>query len=435
MTETPALDQPLAELVRMVRDGELAPDDPTKAALQRTARLEPQVHAWVLLDPAAEETAARRGPGPLQAVPIAVKDIIDVAGLPSRCGSTITSPEPVPESAACIRALESLGAVVLGKSVTTEFAYFAPGPTDNPAAPGHTPGGSSSGSAAAVAAGMVPLAVGSQTAGSLTRPAAFCGIAGMVLAQGTTDLTGITGLSHSFDSLGLLARRVEDLAHAYEALVSGGFATMAGDCAPPSPGRPVDVCLWHGSELDEISPAMAEAVETAGRLLEGAGVPVQELDWDDHIQTLTGDHITIMSYEAARLRTDALARLDEVSQPLAELLQSGQQIADADYQAARIRCDRSLVELGAVLARTGVVVGPAALGPAPAGLAATGSPVLSRPWQALGLPAVTVPGIRCGAGRPLGLQVIGMPGCESRVLGLAAQLQDLLSGLRTDAWE
>lgn len=435
MTDTSVLDRPLAELVSTVREGRLAVADPTEAALERVARLESRVHAWVVMDPRAREVAATRSPGPLQGIPVAVKDIIDVAGLPTRCGSAITSPAPVVESAACVRALESLGAVVLGKSVTTEYAYFAPGPTDNPAAPGHTPGGSSSGSAAAVAAGMVPLAVGSQTAGSLTRPAAFCGIAGMVLAQGTTDLTGVTGLSHSFDSLGLLARRVEDLTHVYEALVSAGFVTTTGDCPPPSPNRPVEAFLWSGSELDEISPAMGEAVVIAGQRLADAGVRVQDLDWDDHVQTLTGDHITIMSYEAARIRTDALTRLNEVSRPLADLLKSGQEVAESDYRAARIRCDRSLVELGAVLARTGVVVGPAALGPAPVGLSATGSPVLSRPWQALGLPVVTVPGMLCGAGRPLGLQVIGLPGCESRVLALALQLQDLVSGLRTAAWE
>ena len=177
-------------------------------ARARIEECEPQLSAWAALDSRAtsraEELDARPVSNvlPLRGVPVGVKDIIDVAGLPTRCGSSVTSPDPAELSAACVERLEDCGAVVVGKTVTTEFAYFKPGPTKNPWNTGHTPGGSSSGSAAAVASGMVPLARGTQTAASLIRPAAYCGIAGLVMGRGTADLTGITGLSPSLDNPG-----------------------------------------------------------------------------------------------------------------------------------------------------------------------------------------------------------------------------------------
>ena len=184
--------------------------------LERIEALEPDVRAWVHVDPDAHATAS----GPLAGIPLGVKDLIDVAGMPTRCGSTLRDSRPVERDADCVALARRLGAVPIGKTVTTEFGYFAPGPTRNPHALDHTPGGSSSGSAAAVAAGMVPLAFGTQTAGSLTRPASFCGVAGLVTTRGRFSTTGITGLSPSLDSLGLLARTVDDLHYAWAAMDS-----------------------------------------------------------------------------------------------------------------------------------------------------------------------------------------------------------------------
>lgn len=385
---------------------------------------EAAVHAWVVHREAAAADAAARDDDraeevPLFGVPLAVKDIIDVAGLPTRCGSTIPDGAPAAESAACVRRLEALGAVVVGKTVTTEYAYFAPGPTENPAAPGHTPGGSSSGSAAAVAAGMVPLALGSQTAGSLTRPASYCGVAGMVLAHGAADLAGITGLSPSLDALGLLAGTVDDLEYAWRA--------FSGE---QREARARGALCWWGSDLDALDPAMREVMARARGIL-GAEMLVEEFDWDDHVRTLAGDHPVIMSYEAVRERPEVVARSAEVSEPLARLLSEGAEISDADHEAALIRRDRSRVELDAVLPTGRVIVGPAAVGPAPRGLQATGSPILSRPWQALGLPVVTVPGARNAAGLPLGLQVIGRSGEEPEIYAVARILGDHLADFRT----
>lgn len=394
----------------------------TAAAAQRLAACEADVRAWVALrehEAAAEaaERDARPERGPLHGVPVGVKDIIDIAGMPTRCGSDITPETAVSASAACVTRLEELGAVMLGKTVTTEFAYFAPGPTRNPRNLEHSPGGSSSGSAAAVAAGVVPLAIGTQTAGSLTRPAAFCGVAGMVLAHGTVDLAGVEGLSESLDSLGILTADVTDLRHVYEAFTGDRLVTPTK----------VDVRLWHGSGLGPVEPAMAAAVRTAGDLLVAAGAAVVDLDWDDHVETLVDDHQTIMSFEATQSRPDLLAQLDRLSQPLVELLEAGRAVTESDYRSSVIRRDISHGVLTEVLGDGAVIVGPAATGAAPHGLGATGSPILSRPWQALGLAAVTVPGARDEHGMPLGLQVIGLPGQESEIFATAQLLEAALA--------
>lgn len=411
----------LVDDVRGARAGETSVVELTQAALDRVADTEEDLHAWVVLSTRALADAAERDSrserGPLHGAVVGVKDIIDVVGLPTRCGSGTTSPDPVAASAACVRRLEDLGAVVLGKTVTTEYAYFAPGPTRNPQALDHTPGGSSSGSAAAVAAGVVPLALGSQTAGSLTRPAAYCGAAGMVLAQGSTDLSGIVGLSPSLDSLGLLTRTVDDLALAWSAFTGTDLEERT---AP-------DVLLWRGDELTPIDPAMAATVQRAGALLAGAGLPVTDLDRAEQVAQLAADHPVIMAYEAVRERPELLDRRSELSAPLAELLEAGLATTHEDYSAALEHRDRVRADVQQLLAGGRVVVGPAAPGPAPYGLDATGSPVLSRPWQALGLVAVTVPGARTDGGLPLGLQVVGLPGHEAQVLGTARTLQALLA--------
>ncbi|OYO01351.1 amidase [Enemella evansiae] len=418
-------DRPLPEIVAAVRAGAVSARELTEESGRRIDATEAQVRAWVRRaeDPGADATALDTGeaPLPLHGIPLGVKDIIDVEGLPTRCGSPLTAELPKDSSAACVRRLQELGCVVQGKTVTTEFAYFAPGPTNNPAAPGRTPGGSSSGSAAAVAAGMVPLALGSQTAGSLTRPASFCGIAGITLAHGSTDLSGVAGLSPALDALGLLTRSVPEVEYAWRAF-TGAEPVEHG-------GR---VLIWRGSGLASLDPAMQQAVDAAADALDRAGTP-DELDWDDHVRTLAADHPVIMAYEAVRERTDALAHLDRVSSQLIELLRTGQRTSDDEYAGARYRRDRSQQDLSDRFGQGDVIVGPAALGPAPEGLSATGSPILSRPWQALGLPVVTVPGIRNAAGLPLGIQVIGRSGSEGDLFRVAGLLADALRGHRTVA--
>lgn len=385
---------------------------------------EPDLRAWVTLSPDIAAEAAlvdgTEGNLPLRGISLGVKDLVDVEGLPTRAGSSITDPTPATKDADCVARLRRLGAVVQGKTVTTEFGYFAPGPTSNPRVAGHTPGGSSSGSAAAVGSGSIPLALGTQTAGSLTRPASFCGAAGMVLAHGTADMSGITGLSESLDSLGLLTRSVDDLQTVYRALYE----------LNPAAGRDGPVFVWHGSELDVVSPSMQKLVGALPSLLEAVGVESRPLDWDDDVRALAADHAVVMAREAAHTRdTELRCHGDALSGPLRQLLEQGAQIGLDDYESALVRRDRSLELLAGVLGHDGLVIGPAALGPAPRGLAATGSPILSRPWQLLGMPVVIVPGAATTAGLPLGIQLIGLPGREGDLLDLAVKLEAALRDL------
>ncbi|MDN5745446.1 MAG: amidase [Nocardioidaceae bacterium] len=413
-----------------VRSGRIEAVDVVSAAQQRVARADSEVRAWVTMSPSARSAARTLDisteTAPLRGAVIGVKDIIDVSGLPTRCGSPrTTSPEPAGTSAACVRRLESLGAVVLGKTATTEYGYFAPAPTHNPAALGHTPGGSSSGSAAAVAAEMVPLALGTQTAGSTTRPASYCGVAGMVLAHGTIDMSGITGLSPSLDSLGMLARRVDDLAHVHRLLTrtSNSFDRT----------QPVPVHVWQARGLD-IHRVMSAAIGTAAARLSDHGHPVHDLDWDDHVFTLLRDHPVVMSREAAHTRGSLLEQGAAISTQLQQLLHEGRSITDAAYEAALVRCSTSRTRIEQFLDRDGgVIIGPAAMGPPPPQVEGTGSPDLSRPWQGMGLPVLTIPGMRTAHGLPLGIQVIGVPGREAQMFEVARTLEELLSDVTVDA--
>ncbi|MER7078540.1 amidase, partial [Saccharopolyspora kobensis] len=316
---------------------------------------------------------------------------------------------PAAADAAIVTAWRKAGAIPVGKSVTTEFAYFAPGPTRNPAAPEHTPGGSSSGSAAAVAAGQVPLALGSQTAGSVTRPAAFCGVASLVLTRGRFSVEGVTGLSPSLDSHGFFAAGASDLALAWSALTGepdSGLAT----------GRPPRLLLWIPQALEA---PMATALTSACAELRAAGAVIDEFPDDQLIAQLTAAHPVIMAYEAARERAVELAAASRLSEQLATLLRTGATTSEHDYGTARRATTEAGERLSELLADYDAVLGPAALGPAPAGITATGDPVLSRPWQALGLPALCVPGMRSEAGLPLGLQLVGAARSETELLATA----------------
>ncbi|MGN5236567.1 amidase [Rhodococcus sp. SJ-3] len=387
---------------------------------------EPELEAWVQLSRSAMAEAADvdrdRRDLPLRGVSVGVKDLIDVAGMPTRAGSSVTPSSPVTTDAPCVARLRSLGAVIQGKTVTTEFGYFRPGPTRNPRALDHTPGGSSSGSAAAVGAGTVPLALGTQTAGSLTRPASYCGAAGMVLAHGTTDMSGILGLSESLDSLGFLTRTVADLRYVYDAFVSG---------RPSDPSsEETSVFVWGGSYLDYLDPTMIALLGRLPALLGDLGFRSEPLDWDDHVKTLADDHVTVMGYEAARKRAHEFdTHRDDLSPQIRDLLLQGREMPESAYSAALIRRDRSRDLLREILEGPSVIVGPAATGPAPKGLSVTGSPILSRPWQLLGAPVVVVPGARTVSGLPLGLQVIGSAGGEEYLFDVGEKLEAALREL------
>jgi Asp-tRNA(Asn)/Glu-tRNA(Gln) amidotransferase A subunit family amidase len=378
----------------------------------RISETEPELRAWVerFADPEPAE-------GPLGGVPLGVKDIIDVAGVPTRCGTPLRGEsEPADADATIVTAWRQAGAMPVGKTVTTEFAYFAPGPTRNPAAPNHTPGGSSSGSAAAVASGQVPLALGTQTAGSVIRPASFCGVAALVLTHSRFTMAGVNGLSPSLDSHGVYAATVDDLALAWSALMSEADPALA---AP----RPPRLLVWAGAAGREMRAALANARER----LTAAGAVITDFPENKLIEELTAAHAVVMAYEAAREHAAELAVASVLSEQLAQLLRTGATTPEHDHLTAR----RTFVEAGRRVAELldsfDAILAPAAAGPAPAGLASTGDPVVSRPWQALGLPAVTVPGARDAEGLPLGLQFVGPAWSDAALLATGCWAETVLS--------
>jgi Asp-tRNA(Asn)/Glu-tRNA(Gln) amidotransferase A subunit family amidase len=402
----------LSALTAAVAGGELSAAEVIAGALERLDRTESDVRAWVRVDRDGALGAAREldavpvpSGGPLRGVPVGVKDIIDVAGLPTECGSPLRRGRIAEADAPLVARLRRLGAIPLGKTVTTEFAYFAPGPTRNPHNLAHTPGGSSSGSAAAVATGVVPLALGSQTAGSLTRPASYCGVAGFVApAGGPLDTTGFVGLAPGLDAVGLLTPTVADLRLAHGALI--GAERVPGPPQPPTRPR---LAVWSGDELAEISKDMRAALARSVEDAVANGAVLVDVDWPALTPRLVEAHITVMAYEAARMLAEESTHPDRLSAPLNELLAHGRSLTTGDYEHARSVARRERSAMLALLCDVDAVLGPAAPGVAPKGLTATGSPVLSRPWQLLGLPAVTVPGHRDARGMPLGVQLVGHP--------------------------
>ncbi|RRO17946.1 amidase [Saccharopolyspora rhizosphaerae] len=397
----------LRELVADLTAGRTTPAEALERSRAKVADTDPALRAWV--EPLDETAPAA---GPLGGVPLGVKDIVDVAGVPTRCGTELRADAPpAPSDAAIVRAWRTAGAFPVGKTVTTEFAYFSPGPTRNPADPERTPGGSSSGSAAAVAAGHVPLAIGSQTAGSVTRPAAFCGVASLVLSHGRIPTDGVVGLAPSLDSHGFFTATTADLALAWSAL------TGTPEAAPKPAPR---LLRWTGAALGA-GDAVSAAVDDACARLSDRGAVVTAFPHEVLVAELAEAHPVVMAYEAARERADELAVADRISEHLATLLRTGAATSDDDYAAARkvvTEANRRLDRL-----ECDAIVGPAAPGPAPRGLAATGDPVMSRPWQALGLPAATVPGQFDEAGAPLGVQLIGHRHGERALLATARRAE------------
>ncbi|WP_433785323.1 amidase family protein [Actinomycetospora sp. CA-101289] len=376
-------------------------------ARRRIAEVDGQVRAWVTVLP---EDGDASTDGPLAGVPVGIKDIVDVAGVPTLCGSrALAGAPPARADAAIVRLLRAAGAVVLGKTVTTEFAYFDPGPTRNPHDLARTPGGSSSGSAAAVASGAVPLAVGTQTAGSVVRPASYCGVAGLAVARGTLSTDGVNPLAPGLDTLGLFAATVADVALARAALDGR---------EPPdvSPGPP-RLLTWDGTAVAEVSPAMLAAHADAVARVREAGAEVAPLEVD--LRAATADQRTIMAAEAAA----TVPNRPGLGANLAALLAEGHAIPAGDLDAARERSAVTRYAVLAALEHADAVLAPGALGVAPTGLESTGDPVLSRPFHVLGLPALAVPGARDADGLPLGLQLLGHPDREDALLAAGRWLE------------
>jgi Asp-tRNA(Asn)/Glu-tRNA(Gln) amidotransferase A subunit family amidase len=352
---------------------------------------------------------------------VGVKDIFRVDGFPTHAGSRLPPEVLAGPQADCATQLEEAGALVLGKTVTTEFAYFAPGPTRNPHHPEHTPGGSSSGSAAAVAAGLAPLALGTQTIGSVIRPAAFCGVVGFKPSFGRVSKEGVIPLAPSLDHVGWFTADVAGADAVAQVLCQGWEPDL-------SSGKP-RLAIPEGPYLDPVSPEGRQAFHAAIEILRRGGYDVRRLAVMPDFEDVVRRHQTILAAEAARVHARWFQDYADRYHPrTAELVRAGQPVDDAVYAsalAAQADFRQALIQ---VMDKEGLDLWacPAAVGPAPRGLNSTGDPIMNLPWTQAGFPALTVP---CGfdeQGLPFGLQLVGRPEADEALLTWAAPIEGLL---------
>ena len=424
-----------ADAARAIRDGAVSSEELTAACLGRVREADGQVQAWAFLDPEHALAQARildqmrrTGDvlGPLHGVPVGVKDIIDTTDMPAERGSMLHAGRRPVEDAAVVSMLRAAGAVIMGKTVTTEFATYAPAKTCNPHNAAHTPGGSSSGSAAAVAAGMVPLAIGTQTNGSVIRPAAYCGVYGFKPTHGLIPRTGILALSRALDHVGVFARTLEDVALACEPLA--GFDARDPDTRPRAripfrelaaaePPLPpligfVKSPLWGRAE-PETHDAFAELVQA----LEGR---VVEIDMPASALAALELHRTIMEAEmAANLAWEFEHGRERLSASLRGQLERGRAVTAFDYQNALARIPLINAGFAEIFERCDALLTPAAAGTAPHGLDSTGDPSFCTLWTLCGMPSLSMPLMTGTNGMPLGVQLVGARDDDARLLRTA----------------
>jgi Asp-tRNA(Asn)/Glu-tRNA(Gln) amidotransferase A subunit family amidase len=427
-----------SEAARAIGEGAISAEQLTEASLARLREVDDQVQAWAFLDDeyALKQARARdaerregRPLGPLHGIPIGIKDIFDTEDMPTEDGTPLHAGRTPRDDATAVAMLRAAGAVILGKTVTTELATYSPGKTRNPHNPAHTPGGSSSGSAAAVAAGMAPLALGSQTNGSVIRPASFCGVYGFKPTHGLIPRGGVLKLSRTLDHVGIFARTIDDIALAAEQLVGRDardpdtrvrarvpfVVTTAQD--PPLPPQLAFVKgpAWDRAE-EETREAFAELIATLGD-------HVFEVDTPDSARLALDWHKTIMEAEmAANLDREWERGADRLSDSLRAQLARGREITALDYQLARARIPLINDGFDEIFERCAAIITPAAAGTAPKGIESTGDPAFCTLWTLCGMPCLSIPLMRGENGLPLGVQLVGQREDDARLLRTARWL-------------
>jgi Asp-tRNA(Asn)/Glu-tRNA(Gln) amidotransferase A subunit family amidase len=424
----PAVLLTAAVAARRIADGELSSERLVRHLLERIVERDGDVGAWEHVDPAAALAQARardRTPprGPLHGVPVGVKDIIDTADMPTGYGSPIWRGHRPARDAACVALIREAGAVVLGKTVTTELAYFSPGRTANPHDLGRTPGGSSSGSAAAVADHMVPVAFGTQTAGSIIRPAAFCGVVGYKPSFGTISRSGVLPFAESLDTVGSIAGSVADAA-----LLVSVAAGRPDLLLHAGPGQAPRVAVYRSAAWDQMSAGSQVALNGAARRLAEAGGDVSDAALPEWFAELPEAQATVMAFEAARsFAPERREHGDRLSPQLRALLDEGADCSPAEYLGALGLAQAGRRELAALFQRHDLILTPSAPGEAPVGLDSTGDPCFNRAWTLLGAPCVHLPTGSGDAGLPVGVQLVGRPGDDARLLVSAAWVERQLA--------
>jgi Asp-tRNA(Asn)/Glu-tRNA(Gln) amidotransferase A subunit family amidase len=379
-----------------------------QSCLERIRAMDSSIRAWVQVAPQPST-----GSGTLAGIPYGVKDIVETRGVATEYGSPIYKGRIGTVDAAIIRQMHSHGAIMMGKTETTAFAYRTPPPTHNPRDLAHTPGGSSSGSAAAVAAGMVPLAIGEQTLGSVLRPASFCGVTGFKPTYGRLSMEGVLPLAKSLDTLGFFTHGPDDMMALWNAL---GYPT----------GQPEELELGSPEPMPEVDAAMAAAFENALSRLRKAGARIRPIDIAGMLAKLADAGQLVMFYEGARFHAARYREYGDRLGELAQLVRDGLQMPADRYEETLRFIASCKVQMRDLFATTPVILTPAAVGPAPLGLGFTGDARMNAPWTALGVPAISIP-MPISSGLPLGLQVTAAAGEDDRVLQTAVSLQRLLS--------
>ncbi len=425
---TPKLNELTAtQAMVLLNQREIKAEDLVIACLERIAERDDDIHAFAHLDAVnalAQARALDAGPvrGPLHGLPVGVKDIFDTTDLPTSYGSALYAHYRPVSDAATVALCREAGAVIMGKTVTTEFAYFAPGPTVNPHNPLHTPGGSSSGSAAAVADRMLPLALGTQTAGSIIRPAAFCGVVGYKPSLGRVPGASVKSLSPTMDVIGGFGRSVKDAA-LLGAVLTGDLRLLQGQ----EPGA-LRIGLFRspwGMDADVDTQA---AWTEATRVLAAHSDACQDVAMPQRFDELVQLQKDVMTFEMARsLSHERLRHREALSPQLQNLLDTGMAISGITHAANLQRTAEWRLRIDSLFERHDVLLTPSTIGEAPEGLEATGDPLFCRSWSLLGLPAVHLPFATGHKGLPVGLQLVGRHGEDHRLLAAAHWIHERLT--------
>jgi Asp-tRNA(Asn)/Glu-tRNA(Gln) amidotransferase A subunit family amidase len=426
-----------ALLARMIDGGEITSSELIKACLARIEEYDENVEAWAYLDPElaleqanrADELRARGQPlGPLHGLPVGVKDIIDTADMPTENGTVLHRGRTPAEDAAVVERLRAAGAIILGKTVSTELAVYSPGKTKNPHDPTRTPGGSSSGSAAAVSSFMVPVAVGTQTNGSVIRPAAYCGVFGFKPSHGLISRHRVLKQSPPLDTVGVMGRTLEDTALLADVLIGHDSRDqhsrprahpqisriMAED--PPVEPRLVFIRtpVWDQAE-ESTKDALRELCEHLGDIQIMELPPIFDGALEDHRRIMEADL-------AASFAKEYRDGKDQLSNVLREMIERGQQVLAVDYNAALARIADYRAEIDEIINEFDAILTPATAGEAPVGLDATGSPAFCTIWTLAGVPALTMPILQGPNGMPLGVQLVSAKGDDGRLFRTARWL-------------
>lgn len=442
MPASPLLELTATEARDHMLKGDVTAEAYTKACIDRVAECDGEIQAWAYFDPEQalaqaqaldKQRASGQGTGALHGLPVGIKDIINTADMPTESGSRLFKGHQPEKDATCVAVLRAAGAIVMGKTVTTELASRPPGKTRNPHNPAHTPGGSSSGSAAGVAARMVPLALGTQTAGSVIRPASYCGIHGLKPTLGLISRSGVTLQSHTLDTVGVYGRSLADLALIADVLSQYDPSdAVSYERGRPSLSRTLTSGLAGKPRLGFFrSPAWAQAEPAARRAMEGMvktlGAVVETVEipaFDDVVK----HQVVIMGAENAGYYGPwAKDRPEAFSAEMRERLEEAAKVSGGDYVRSLAARDRLYAQVADALDRCNALITLSSPGPAPKGLVSTGNPIFNGMWTYLGVPCVTLP-IMTVDGLPCGFQLIGKRRDEGRLLAVARWVEDFVKG-------